>query len=345
MLKEALEKIAYSMHLAGKPADPLMPHISTYGMKADFGSGNCNIYMLGQIAAFISMDLYIKKEVFFECFAGYGYIGWFSGINAERVVNGAGSPLPSGTAFAGILSSDEGIQFTDKGGLKGLLVIFSPFKYEKYLRLKFGIDISQELNDIKKISGSVHTPEMPLIIRQIEEHITGTTGLTSGLFCESKLHEIISVYLHSLQNRKCNDEASEPTKEVLKINREDVLHIASVTKYICANPDKNISLKELSSIACMSPAKLKYTFKAVQGCTVSEFKESFKTERARDLLTETELTVKEIALSLAFGKPGSFTAFFRRRTGFTPSDYRQLHRDARNKKDYLPAESPETNMN
>jgi len=45
--------------------------------------------------------------------------------------------------------------------------------------------------------------------------------------------------------------------------------------------------------------------------------------RAKDLLTQTDLSMTHVSGMTGFSEPPRFSAFFRRRVGLTPSDYRQ----------------------
>ncbi len=46
-------------------------------------------------------------------------------------------------------------------------------------------------------------------------------------------------------------------------------------------------------------------------------------EKAKDILTTTNLTVGEIAYQLGFEYPQSFSKLFKSKTNLTPSEYRQ----------------------
>jgi two-component system response regulator YesN len=54
-----------------------------------------------------------------------------------------------------------------------------------------------------------------------------------------------------------------------------------------------------------------------------EYYTSLKIERAKQLLLENEMTVKEIAARLAFNEANYFSKTFKRLTGLTPSQYRK----------------------
>lgn len=47
---------------------------------------------------------------------------------------------------------------------------------------------------------------------------------------------------------------------------------------------------------------------------------------ARNLLENSEMSIKEIGLSLGFSNQNYFSDFFKKRSGFPPSEYRSLKR-------------------
>ncbi len=51
-------------------------------------------------------------------------------------------------------------------------------------------------------------------------------------------------------------------------------------------------------------------------------------ETALDLLTDDAISVTEVAVAVGYEHPGDFARFFRRRTGWSPSDYRLSRRSA-----------------
>ena len=54
-----------------------------------------------------------------------------------------------------------------------------------------------------------------------------------------------------------------------------------------------------------------------------EYYLALKIEKAKQLLRENELSVKEIAERLAFNEPNYFTKTFKRITGMTPTAYKR----------------------
>lgn len=123
-----------------------------------------------------------------------------------------------------------------------------------------------------------------------------------------------------------------------------VYHILGLLLYEINNPDtitqKDIQLIEKSKIIMhqciftnLSPEQvaeklsLGYTsfrkkFKVLTGLTPGSYMKEIKINKAKQLLLESALPVKEIAFRLNFCSPENFTTKFKKKTGFTPSGFR-----------------------
>ena len=83
------------------------------------------------------------------------------------------------------------------------------------------------------------------------------------------------------------------------------------------------SLSELSDLAGVSLRHLTRSFKESTGMTVYAYIEQVRFEKARALLADTDLLVKDIAYQLGFSCASSLSVAFRKLAGETPQDYRR----------------------
>ena len=93
-------------------------------------------------------------------------------------------------------------------------------------------------------------------------------------------------------------------------------------EYVHASEGGGLRIAELAAVAEISSAHLVRTFKKTTGRTVHQFVEDVRLTRARMLLSETQLPLKQVAAQLGFGTPSSFSLAFRRATGTTPGRFR-----------------------
>ncbi len=92
--------------------------------------------------------------------------------------------------------------------------------------------------------------------------------------------------------------------------------------YVQAADGHRIRTADLAAVVEVSPSHLARTFKKSTGRTVHQFVEEVRLVRARALLGDTGLPLKQIAAQLGFATPSSFTLAFRRATGTTPGRFR-----------------------
>ena len=88
-----------------------------------------------------------------------------------------------------------------------------------------------------------------------------------------------------------------------------------------------IDLYELSSQLNLSYSWFRKTFKEYTGHSPARYFQLLKLRRAQRLLSDTELSIKEIAYSLGFKSTEHFFAIFKKHTGCTPTAYRNYGRE------------------
>ncbi len=92
--------------------------------------------------------------------------------------------------------------------------------------------------------------------------------------------------------------------------------------HIEAAASGSVRITDLADLLGISTGHLVRTFKKTTGRTVHQFVEDIRLARARVLLSDTQLPLKQIAAQLGFGTPSSFSLAFRRATGVTPGRFR-----------------------
>lgn len=85
------------------------------------------------------------------------------------------------------------------------------------------------------------------------------------------------------------------------------------------------SVGELAALCGLSPRHLLRLYRNFAGEPAAAGIERARAAKARQLLTETDLAVKEIAARLGFARPGNFSTAFTRASGLSPRQYRQRH--------------------
>lgn len=93
--------------------------------------------------------------------------------------------------------------------------------------------------------------------------------------------------------------------------------------YIHDRLTEDIRLSELADLVKMSQYRFARAFKQSTGMPPHQYLLSQRIDRAKQLLTNTQLPISDISYQLGFASQSHFTATFRRFTTITPNLYRQ----------------------
>ena len=96
-----------------------------------------------------------------------------------------------------------------------------------------------------------------------------------------------------------------------------------VKKVIELHRYSNLGLDELAKLCNLSLSSFKREFKKEFNDTPNNYITNQKLKRAKELLSITEMPVSEIAYGVGFNDPLYFTRIFKKKTGNSPTEYRQ----------------------
>lgn len=100
--------------------------------------------------------------------------------------------------------------------------------------------------------------------------------------------------------------------------------VEAAKAYIRKNYSKDISLDEVSQEVNISPYYFSKIFKEEVGEGFVEYLTGLRMEKARELLTTTEYSMKEICSMVGYADPNYFSRIFKKNTGVTPTEYKQI---------------------
>ncbi len=85
---------------------------------------------------------------------------------------------------------------------------------------------------------------------------------------------------------------------------------------------QEFSVSQLAGESGMSEVHFRRLFKKIYKISPQEYMTNFKINRAKELLKYSELTVREVSDFLDFSDPCYFSRIFKKKTDYTPSEYR-----------------------
>lgn len=149
------------------------------------------------------------------------------------------------------------------------------------------------------------------------------TGLVSPIWLEAQFHELLERMLRV--NLSIIDELNSLTLIRPSLREEIYRRIYRARDFALASLDHPITIKDMASVAYMSPSYFLRTFKKVFRQTPYQFLHTKRMERATQLLTCTDLPVTYISSAVGFDSLTSFSWQFRKRFGLSPLYYRLAH--------------------
>jgi AraC family transcriptional regulator len=98
--------------------------------------------------------------------------------------------------------------------------------------------------------------------------------------------------------------------------------LQAATNYIQTHLDRDLSLVEIAGVVNISPTYFASVFKRVMGISPHQYVIQQRVERAKLMLSKTDLAIADIALEVGFSSQSHLTQQFKRLTGMTPKQVR-----------------------
>lgn len=102
--------------------------------------------------------------------------------------------------------------------------------------------------------------------------------------------------------------------------------IGQLREMLDADPEMGNSIRKLAQMWDMSPRKLSMLFKNTAGLTLRQYVAQSRIRKAKSLLLNHKVLIKQVSYQTGFQNPASFAAAFRKEVGMTPQAFRQQMR-------------------
>lgn len=99
--------------------------------------------------------------------------------------------------------------------------------------------------------------------------------------------------------------------------------ISRLHAYIDEHLQEDLSLTRLGEVACYNSSYLSTVYKNLTGQSLIDYINQVRINRAKQLLAQSEMRVRQIALTCGFESQQYFHRLFKKKTGLTPNEYRE----------------------
>jgi len=123
----------------------------------------------------------------------------------------------------------------------------------------------------------------------------------------------------------CRERIKIITEAINYKNKNKVSSIILKAKeYIDKNYEHEITLMDVAKAVNVSPQYFSKLFKDETNKNFIEYLTSVRIKKAKEFLEAGELSVKEICYKIGYGDPNYFSRIFKKITGYTPSEYKEI---------------------
>jgi two-component system response regulator YesN len=155
------------------------------------------------------------------------------------------------------------------------------------------------------------------IIEQLRIHLKRYLKTPFQIIHSERMKEIAAVPAKVQQMRR---NSASQIYEHYTSGGEKAIEVA--LQYIAAHFATELSLEKVASVVYLNPVYFSQLFKQKTGGGFKDFLTQLRLDRAMELLRNSELKVGYISERVGYPDMRHFSQIFRKKTGFTPSEYR-----------------------
>ncbi|GAB3877478.1 substrate-binding domain-containing protein [Hymenobacter segetis] len=189
---------------------------------------------------------------------------------------------------------------------------------------------------VVQLKGDWRTSHIPIVLltaqgapeQQVEGVQAGADLYLTKPFNPTFLLESLRTLLGNRERQRehFRRELSVDTATVAPAQRVDQRFLATFSAIVEANLERaDLSVEDVARSLGISRVQLYRKVKAVLGTSPTDFIQSVRLTKARQLLLDESLTIAEVAYQLGFNSPSYFSTSFKGRYQISPSEYRALH--------------------
>lgn len=175
-----------------------------------------------------------------------------------------------------------------------------------------------------RVKAGFLSPEKPIYHVGFSNEILGLydeafkTAQEEAAYSQQTLAGIVNHLIGLMYSLERNMILNKDSKRVDMINKARLRIRESL--------EGNLTIQEIAQDLGVSYSSFRKLFKEYTGIAPAMYQQTLRLQRAKELLSTTDESIKEIAYRLNFESPDYFSAKFKSQTGVKPSDFRNMSR-------------------
>lgn len=289
---------------------------STWKFSDKIGGGYFWLYSVKDLYSIRIHDFFFHKDTIME-------FSWPECLSIDQYESVSGEELsPYRRLEAGSVKSFIGgykpykVLIHKKIPVRSIGIEVMPAYYEDYLKKQYPGEYASPQEAFASVGQTMNFPEMSQLLKQLKDY--RGEGIAASLFYEGKVAEAIAL---TVERNKRNLERQEVER---RLSAKDIEELKTITLFLNDHYAQDVTIEELTKIACMGATKLQSTFKQYNGCTITEYIQQRRMSQAEYLLAHTDLNIGQVAKTVGYTKASRFAELFRKSTGILPAEYRKM---------------------
>lgn len=286
----------------------------SYEVPSGSGGGSYHICSPTGIWSIAIHDFTLENDAFLEFnLPEYLSITWYESISGEEFEPYRRLRAKSITGF---YSGPSGWRALIHGRvpIKCIGIEVTPEFSRRYLESEYGNEFESVRDAFLSVDSEVEFPEMRALLSHLWPDPRDKER--SMLFYEGKVLEAMGLLVERTRHM--------PKESKRSLNSTDTERIRMTMAYIDDHCSLPLRIDELSRIACMSGTKFKESFRQVASASVTQYIQRRRMGLAEQLLRQQDLSIAQVAKAVGYSCASRFSELFRRETGMSPSEYREV---------------------
>ncbi|MBN2222774.1 MAG: AraC family transcriptional regulator [Vallitaleaceae bacterium] len=211
----------------------------------------------------------------------------------------------------GISLPNDVHSYRSEGETEGILLIFSP---------EYIVDCVPELEGNDYVLASSFLRDKAYS-QEVQSAIKGIFAEVQRDAQEKREYQeaVIKGYINLMFGRILESVSLEPMK---REHRKHSVHLQEISRLLQENYERKISLDDIAHEVGLNKYYISHLFKEVMHCSIPDYLNVLRVNRAVHLITTTQSKILDISLDCGFDSQRHFNRVFKEITGATPAQYR-----------------------